>query len=188
MIRKSAFFAVALAVLAAVSVSSAAERYENIHIANGLTSAAIGDWALFRLADGKTQKHTVVAKDGAGKDATATVQMVDFQGNVPTFSRKVTSPAGEEFSQPPMPDGKKFTFERHKETVEFDGNPIDVTVVSVFEGDTKVRMWYLTTEFPVYGMMKRLDAAGKPEIEIVTFGTGNANTDPYTFPAAPRAQ
>jgi hypothetical protein len=178
----------AVAVCLGITAAFAAEeRYENIHIANGLASAAVGDWALFKLPDGKTQKHTVMARNGAGKDATATVQIVDFQGNVPVFSRKVTSPAGEEFVQPPMPEGKKYTFERRKETVNFDGSAIEVTIVDVFDGNKKIRTWYLSTEFPVYGVMKRLDADDIPEISMVTFGVGDTNTDPYTFPAAKKA-
>ncbi len=175
----------AVLVCLGVATAFAAERYENIHIANGLTSADVGDWVLFKLPDGKTQKHTVMARNGAGKEATATVQIVDFQGNVPVFSRKVTSPAGEEFVQPPMPEGKKYTFERRKETVDFDGSAIEATIVDVFDGDgsKKIRTWYLSTEIPVYGMIKRVGETGVDEIALVTFGVG-AGTDPYIFPAA----
>lgn len=182
--RLMQLFGLALALSLSVSAAFAGERYENIHIANGLTGASVGDWVLFSMPDGTMQKHTVMEKNGAGTDATAVVQIVDFKGNVPTFSRKVTSPAGEEFIQPPMPEGKKYTFERRKETVDFDGTALEVTVVDVFDGDKKVRTWYLSTEFPVYGTMKRLDADGKAEFSIVTFGMGDANTDPYVFPAA----
>lgn len=174
----------AMAVCLFASLAAAEDRYETIHIANGLATADVGDWVLFKLPDGKTQKHTVLEKNGSGKDATAVVQIVDFQGNVPTFSRKMTFPAGEEFMQPPMPEGKKFTFERSKETIDFDGSEVEVTIVDVYDKDKKVRSWYLSTEFPVYGTMKRVDANGNPEISVVTFGSGDAKTDPYAFPAA----
>ncbi len=55
--------------------------------------------------------------------------------------------------------------------------------MDVFDGDRKVRTWYLSTEFPVYGSMKRLNGNGDPEFSLVTFGTGNAQTDPYVYPA-----
>ena len=181
--RLMQLFGLALALSLFIPAAFAGERYENIHIANGLSSASVGDWVLFRMPDGKTQKHTVVERNGSGESATATVQIVDFQGNVPTFSRKVTSPAGEEFIQPPAPEGRKYTFERRKETVDFDGSTLEVTVVDVFDGDRKVRTWYLSTEFPVYGSMKRLNGNGDPEFSLVTFGTGNAQTDPYVYPA-----
>lgn len=174
----------ALALCLGVSAAIAGERYENIHIANGLANADVGDWVLFRLPDGKTQKHTVIERNGAGKEATATVQIVDFQGNVPTFSKKQTFPAGEEFMQPPAPEGKKYTYERRKETVNFDGSALEVTIVDVFDKNNKVRTWYLSTEFPVYGTMKRLNGDGDSEFSIVTFGMGDAKTDPYVFPAA----
>ncbi len=182
--RMTQFLGVALAISLGVSAALAGERYENIHIANGLASADIGDWVLFRLPDGKTQKHTVVERNGAGKDATATVQIVDFQGNIPTFSKKQVFPAGEEFMQPPTPEGKKYTYERRKETVNFDGTELEVTIVDVFDGNKKVRTWYLSTEFPVYGTMKRLNGNDEAEFSLVTFGSGNAQTDPYVFPAA----
>jgi ABC-type oligopeptide transport system substrate-binding subunit len=175
----------ALALSLSVSAAFAGERYENIHIANGLASAAIGDWVLVRLPDGKTQKHTVMERNGEGKEATATVQIVDFQGNVPTFSKKQTFPAGEEFMQPPAPDGKKYTYGRRKETVDFEGTELEVTIVDVYADNRKIRTWYLSTEFPVYGAMKRLNANDEAEFSLVTFGTGGAGeTDPYIFPAA----
>jgi hypothetical protein len=178
----------ALAVCLFATLAVAEDRYENIHIANGLATADVGDWVLFKLPDGKTQKHTVIEKNGTGKEATAVVQIVDFQGTVPTFSRKVTSPAGEEFMQPPMPEGKKYTFERSKETIDFDDSEVEVTIVDVFDKDKKVRSWYLSTDIPVYGTMKRVDANGNPEFSLVTSGTAvdakDAKTDPYVFPAA----
>lgn len=180
------FLGAAMLLCAGISYAVAADRYENIHIANGLATAEVGDWVLFKLPDGKTQKHTVIERTGSGEDAKAVVQIVDFKGNIPVFSQKQTSPAGEEFVQPPMPKGKKYSFARRKETVDFDGSAVEVTIVDVYEGDTKMRTWYLSTEFPVYGVMRRINEKGSAEIDLVTFGIGDAKTDPYVFPAAPK--
>lgn len=173
-----------VAILAVVSLGGAlaGERYESIQIANGLAHAEKGDWVLFKMGDGKMQKHTVTDRSAEGADADINIQIVDFDGNIPVHSRNVRQKAGQPFVEPPPPDDKrKYTYERRKETVNYDGSAMEVTIVDVFDGNNRVRTWYLSTEFPVYGVIKRM-SGNATDFELLDYGVGEANADPYLLP------
>lgn len=173
---------IALLTVICLGTVSAGERYEKIQIANGLAHAERGDWVLFKMNDGKLQKHTITSRSGEGEDAELGVQIVDFSGNIPVHSRSIKQKAGKPFVEPPKPDDKKkYTFERRKETVKYDGSAMEVTIVDVYEESSRVRTWYLSTEFPVYGVIKRM-SGDKTDFELLDYGVGETASDPYVLP------
>lgn len=176
---KSLYAALVVAVMVCLGVADAGERYESIQIANGLAHAEKGDWVLLKMADGKLQKHTIIDRQGEGPEADVSIQIVDFTGNTPTHSRSLKQKAGKPFVEPPPPDDdKKYTYERRKETVNYDGSAMEVTIVDVFAGNDRVRTWYLSTEFPVYGVIKRM-TGNATDFELLDYGISDTAADPY---------
>lgn len=180
--KKSLFGTLIVLTMICVGGAAAGERYESIQIANGLAHAEKGDWVLFKMGDNKLQKHSIIDRKGEGPDADLTIQIVDFSGNTPIHSKSVRQKAGKPFVEPPPPDDKKkYTYERRKENVNYDGSAMEVTIVDVFEGNNRARTWYLSTEFPVYGVIKRM-TGNNTDFELMDYGVGEVNADPYLLP------
>lgn len=178
MVRKLLVAAFAAAVLVSVSLASvsfAAENFEKVYIPNGLAHAEIGDWITFRMADGTTQKHSIVERTGDAPNGEIVVSIESYSAaNQLQNSRRIRQAIGEEFVEPPVPAGQKYTFERRKETINFEGAQLEITILEVYNNGSLMRVWYLSPELPVYGTIKKTFANGSSEFEVVDFGFANA--------------
>lgn len=147
-----------------------ADRFEKIYIPNGLAHAEIGDWILFKMVDGTTQKHAIVEREGEGPTAEIVIRIENIVNDQPSSARRIRQAVGEEFVEPPVPEGEKHTYERRKETVMFEDSALEITIIDVFNNDSLERTWYLSSELPVYGVIKKVLASGASEFEVIDFG------------------
>ena len=162
--------ALIMVLVLAAGAAGAAERFEKIFIPNGLAHAEIGDWIMFKMGDGTVQKHSIVEREGDAPKGEIVVYIQNMVNNEPTTGRRIRQPIGEEFVEPPVPEGESHTYERRKETVMFEGAALEITIIDVFNGDKPVRTWYLSSELPVYGVIKKVLANGDSEFEVIDFG------------------
>ncbi len=167
--------AVALAAILLATASFAAERFEKVFIPNGLAHAEMGDWITFKMADGTRQKHSIVERTGSAPNGEIVIHIETYSAaNELQNSRRVRQAIGEEFVEPPVPAGQKHSYERRKETINFEGAQLEITILSVYNNGALQRVWYLSPELPVYGTIKKTFANGASEFEVVDFGFANA--------------
>lgn len=150
--------------------AKAAERFEKIFIPNGLAHAEIGDWIMFKMGDGSVQKHSIVEREGEGPKGEIVIRIENMVNNEVASTRRIRQPIGEEFVEPPTPEGETRHYERRKETVTFEGSALEITIIDVFNKDKLDRTWYLSSELPVYGVIKKVFANGDSEFEVIDFG------------------
>jgi hypothetical protein len=166
-------FAVLMAamIMASVSFAGEVETFTKVFIPNGLAHAEIGDWITFRMADGTTQKHTVVERTGDAPSGEIVVSIESYSsGNALQSTRRIRQAIGEELVEPPVPAGESHSYDRRKETIAFEGAQLEITVLDVKNNGALQRTWYLSPELPVYGTIKKTFANGSSEFEVVDFG------------------
>lgn len=161
---------VMLAAIVLATAACAAEQFEKVFIPNGLAHAEIGDWITFKMADGTTQKHSIIERTGESPDGEIVIRIEAFSNNELQNSRRIRQAIGKEFVEPPVPEGEKHTYERRKENITFEGAQLEITIIDVLNGGKLSRTWYLSTELPVYGVIKKTFANGSSEFEVVDFG------------------
>ena len=162
---------VALAALLLATAPFAAETFTRVYIPNGLAHAEIGDWITFRMADGTTQKHSIVERTGAIPDGEIVVHIETYSSaNELQNSRRIRQAIGPEMVEPPVPAGENHTYDRRKETIIFEGAQLEITILDVKNNGVLQRTWYLSPELPVYGTIKKTFANGSSEFEVVDFG------------------
>ncbi len=164
------------ALLAATFLASAAfaaESLSKVLIPNGLAHAQIGDWIMFKMADGTIQKHSIIERTGDAPNGEIVVHIETMVNNQPQDARRFRQAIGEEMVEPPVPDGQIHTYRRRRETITFEGTQLEITILDVMSGGSLVRTWYLSTELPVYGVIKKTFANGSSEFEVVDFGFAN---------------
>ena len=152
----------------------------SVLIPNGLWGAAVNDWVIFKMRDGTRVRHSVLTRTGQTKDSDITIRSEVLDGERVVSSRRWVQKIGEEFVEPPVEgefydngtvDRSQYSFTRREESIEFDGSRMPIQVVEVFKGDTLQRTWYLSTELPVYGVIKRTSGSDRSsDFEVVDFG------------------
>lgn len=170
-----------LVVICALATVAVAGDMMSVMIPNGLYEAESGDWVMFKMADGSKQKFSVVSKAGTGENADVTIRCETFDGDRMVTSRRWVQKVGKNFMQPPPEEKdeeqlKKYTFNRREDTINFDGSKMGIQIVEVYKSGRLVRTWYLSTEIPVFGVIKRLGANKSTDFEVVDFGFADGAT------------
>lgn len=160
-----------------VGLTRAADRYEELYIPNGMATADVGDWVTIKLPNGTKQKHSVTKRTGDGDNAKVTLRIETLVNDRVTSTKEDVVTAGEQFVKPPAPKDKKRLYERREEDIMFEDNEITTTIIDVYEDEKLVRTWYLSTEFPIYGTMKRVNANGTVEFEVVDYDFGPVTSE-----------
>ncbi|MCD8140050.1 MAG: hypothetical protein LUE17_09800 [Planctomycetaceae bacterium] len=176
----------ATSVLAAVAVVLFAATFArggdmvSVLIPNGLWDAKVNDWVIFKMRDGSRTRHSVLARTGAGKDADITLRSEVLDGERVVSSRRWVQKVGEQFVEPPVEgefsdngevDRSLYTFTRREDSISFDGSEMPIQVVEVYKQNNLLRTWYLSTQLPVYGVIKRSSGANREsDFEVVDFG------------------
>lgn len=169
MVRKVAV--AALAALLLGCAANAGEILQKIVIPNGLAHARVGDWITFKMADGTRQKHTVIERTGDSPGGEIVVQVETYTpSNSLSGTSRMRQPIGPDMVEPPVPPGESHSYERRKETINFEGTQLEITVINVRNNGSIQRIWYLSPELPVYGTIKKTFADGRSEFEVVDFG------------------
>ncbi len=171
--------AAALAAIVLATASFAAETLSEVTIPNGLAHAKLGDWITFKMADGTQQRHTVIERTGDTPTSEIVVRIETLVNNQPQDVKRFRQNVGEEFVKPPVPYGETHTYRRRQESITFEGTLLEITILDIMNNGTLVRTWYLSTELPVYGVIKKTFANGSSEFEVVDFGFGDGNISPY---------
>lgn len=135
---------------------------------NHLFGAKVGEWALFSVPGGYTQKQTIVGRQGSGADADVTIRVeTSLNGNL-IDSQEITELAGDATVPQPEPEpGTAVTVTAA--TLAVKGTNYPVTVVTTTERDGTVESWHVSPDIPVYGLVKQV-VDGKTEVELVDFG------------------
>ncbi len=167
------FLAALFAAILLAGALSAAETLAEVRIPNGLAHAQIGDWILFKMADGTLQKHSIIERTGAAPDGEIVVHIETMVNNQPQDARRFRQAIGEELVKPPVPAGQTHTYRRRQESIIFEGTALDITILDVLNNGALERTWYLSAELPVYGVIKKTFANGSSEFEVVDFGFAN---------------
>lgn len=158
------------------AAACAAETFANVVIPNGLAHAEIGDWITFKMADGSSQKHSVVERTGDSPSGEIVINIESYSaGNTLMSSRRIRQAIGPEMIEPPVPAGESHSYTRRKETIAFEGSQLEITILEVLNNGSLQRTWYLSPELPVYGTIKKTFANGSSEFEVVDFGFASTN-------------
>ncbi len=152
----------------------------SVLIPNGLWDAKPNDWVIFKMRDGSRTRHSVLARSGTGADADITMRSEVLDGDRVVSSRRWVQKVGEQFVEPPVEgefsdsgtiDRTLYTFTRREDAISFDGKEMPIQVVEVFKQNNLLRTWYLSTELPVYGVIKRTSGTSREsDFEVVDFG------------------
>lgn len=164
-------------VLCSLTMVARAGEMTSVMIPNGLYEAEAGDWVMFKMADGSKMKYSVVSRTGPGEAADITLRAETFDGDRMTASRRWVQKVGPNFMQPSV-EGleendkakKNFSFNRREDTINFDGSKMGIQIIEVFDGNNLIRTWYLSTEIPVFGVIKRVGRSKAADFEVVDFG------------------
>ncbi len=137
---------------------------------NRLASAEVGEWVLYQLPGGFTQRHIVVERTGEGEDANITIKVDDILDGKVTQTHEVTEIAGKPMAPMPHLKDPGTTAVVREETVQVKGKSFKCVAVDIKKGNDVLRTWYVSPEFPVYGLVKRTEVKGKePSFEAVDF-------------------
>lgn len=163
------FLLAAVALLFGASTALTAEET----VPNRLATAKIGEWALYRMADGYTQKHTVAAKSGDGPEAMLTIRVDNIYDGKVVNSAEIQEKAGLPLMPPQVPEDDNVTISIKKEDVAVKGRNIPATVIFIdaqhgTENDDETS-WYLSDAIPVFGIIKQV-VDGEAVFELVDFG------------------
>ncbi len=173
------FVTAALAVCVAATAWCAGDML-SVLIPNGLWSAAPEDWVIFKMRDGSRVRHSVLSRTGQTSNDDITVRSEILDGERVVSSRRWVQKIGEEFVEPPVEgefrdngdiDRSQYSFTRREESIDFDGSRMIIQVVEVYKGDTLQRTWYLSSDLPVYGVIKRTSGSDRSsDFEVIDFG------------------
>lgn len=159
---------VALAWVLAMAAVSAGES--GTLIPNRLSTAQVGEWVLFQLPGGYTQKHMVVERTGDGEDANITVRVDDILDGKVTQTREVVEIAGPPTAPMPSPKDPGAVATVRDEEVVVKGKKFKALAVDVKKDGALLRTWYISPDFPVYGLIKRTEDKGnEPSFEAIDF-------------------
>lgn len=130
----------------------------------------VGDWAVYRImgVSNYHQRHSIVAIDGEGDDATVTFRVVNIvdgkeKGKPAEFTKTVAQLRDE--------DERTMSKISRKETVKVGDREIEADVV-VETKDGKEVTFYGSDSIPVTGVI-RMQETGKPPIsDLLDFGRG----------------
>lgn len=154
---KRAFFLFALVAMLAVPLAGLAADMPNT-----MKDAKVGEWALYQMMGPMQQKQTVIAVDAKSVTIRIDIMMngktVNSTSNKMLFSAMGSMAAGS--NRPDMKMGKA--------TVTVKGQSLDCITAQVSQ-DGKTFVTYISTEVPVYGMVKST-MNGKPIMELIDFG------------------
>ncbi len=164
---------VALALVGGLGMAAALAGEETAKIPNSLADAKVGEWVVYKLPEGFTQKHMVVERTGNGPDATITIRITDMLDGKVTNTREIEEVAGEAMAPMPPPKDEGATAAIREGDAEVRGKEVDAIIVDVKKGGALLRSWYLVPEIPVYGLFKRVDANGTVEFEAIDYDGGN---------------
>lgn len=161
-------FAAAAALLFSLT-TPASSAGEEIMLPNGLADAKVGDWALYRIPDGYTQKINVVKREGQGPEAEVTVRVESIlDGKVVEVVESVLE-AGEKMEPLAAPDDNDLQLKLAPETIKVNGKELKGYSVTVTRGDAWVHTWYISPSVAVYGLIKRNTQDGKGDFELLDF-------------------
>lgn len=135
---------------------------------NPLSDSQVGEWALFAIPGGYTQKQTVVARQGTGPETEIRIKIENILNGKTVNAQEVTEVAGEATTPQPAPEpGTTVTVKN--ETVAVKGANYPVTVITTTDSGGSSSSWYVSPNLPVYGLVKQI-SDGKTEIELLDFG------------------
>ncbi len=155
---------VVVAAILSASVAFAAEA----KLPNPLHDAKPGEWALFEIPGGYTQKQTIVSRQGSGPEAEIKIRIDNIYNGEVVNSQEVTEVAGEESFELPEPESD-VVLSVTEETIALKGKDVPVTVITATESDGSATSWYISPVVPVYGLVKQV-ADDEVEINLVDFG------------------
>ncbi len=137
---------------------------------NRLSSAEVGEWVLYRLPGGFTQRHIVVERTGNGEDANITIKVDDILDGKVTQTHEVTEIAGKPMAPMPQLKDPGTTAVVREETIKVNDQSFKCTAVDIKKGNDVLRTWYVSPDFPVYGLVKRVEVKGsEPSFEAIEF-------------------
>ncbi len=137
---------------------------------NRLATAEVGEWVMYQLPGGFTQRHMVVERTGSGEDANITIKVDDILDGKVTQSHEVTEIAGKPMAPMPQLKDPATTAVVREETVKVKDKSFKCVAVDIKKGNDVMRTWYVSPDFPVYGLVKRVEVKGtEPSFEAVDF-------------------
>ena len=158
---KTRVVALVFVVMAIAAVARAGEE----GIPNRLAAAKVGEWVLYKIPGGYTQKQTVVKREGDGAAAKVTVRVDNIYEGQVANSHEMTDTAGTSFAPlPPTDSGVKLSVSKEKITVK--GKTIDAVKLDKDNGES---VWYLSPEIPVYGVIKVI-SHGSETCDLIDYG------------------
>lgn len=147
---------------------------KEILLPNGLATAKVGDWVLYEIPDGYTQKMSVVKREGEGAEAEVTVRVENIlDGEVVEFSERKQT-AGEPMAPLPTPADPEVRLELASETITIGDKEYKGYSVNVTRGEEWLHKWYIAPEIPVYGLVRRETKDGKENFSLLEFHKADA--------------
>ncbi|MCD8141247.1 MAG: hypothetical protein LUE17_16035 [Planctomycetaceae bacterium] len=169
---KKVFFLAAMLLAACPAVM--AEDHNPDLVPNRLSFAKAGEWASYTLANGYTQKLTVVSRDGDPYGEQVTIKVENIYDGEVVETREISQDAGEPFTAPQVPYDQGITVNLRQEAVPFEGRQLAVSVVEILHYDedpeavTREEYW-ISSDIPVFGILRKIEN-GEVEWELADYG------------------
>lgn len=166
---KARYVLVAIALLFGASTALTADAT----VPNRLAKAKVGEWALYRMTEGYTQKQTVAAKNGDGPEAMLTIRVENIYDGQVVNTAEIQEKAGLPLMPPQVPEDEnvKITIEKKDATVKGKTIPATVIVIDANHGteNDDEANWYISDEIPVFGIIKQ-EVDGEAVFEVIDYG------------------
>lgn len=167
-----AVFVLALGAVPAAA-GDAATAEEDIVIPTQIALASVGDWAEYRLADGKRSRLTVVEKWEEYGETFVSIQNEISNAKrrrLKVVEEKVCVPEAVADLQALGPEDRVSTSE-----ILLHGRRLKVVVVSYVEEGEVVRQSYFSDKVPVYGLVRGVEPGKKERIALTLLDYGYAD-------------
>lgn len=163
--KKSTFAASAalLVALLATSLAAAGESYPN-----PLFDAQPGEWAVYSIPGGYTQKQTVISREGAGAEALVKIRIENIYNDAVVTSQEIVEQAGDPTTLlPPPPPGQSMTVVNDSIAIKGVATPVSALLIRDADGDESI--WYVSRDIPVHGLVRQ-EIDGVVEYDLIDFG------------------
>ncbi len=178
--RLTVFFAFLLFAAAAVGAGEEKEEEKILTAADipaRIAEAEVGEWALYRLGDGKNSRLTVVEKWREGGD---THLVILNEITNPKERRSRPRRSEERIAVKEAIENMRALGAEDRVTtseVLVHGRKIDAVVVSAVENGQVVRQSYFSDRIPVYGLIRGINPKSKVKISLNLIDYGFADEE-----------
>lgn len=158
------------AVLAYCLAAASAAENATPSLPNRLAAARVGEWVVYSIPDGYTQKHTVVERVGEGAAARVAIRVENMADGEVVDTIEMVEIAGEPVAQIPPIEEEGVAVDVNAETFDILGKRFEGYVIEVFRSGESYQTWRITPDLPVYGIAARTtNDGGHTDFAIVDY-------------------